>query len=39
LTFPGILDIVSHFFTGKFLAQSGANDDADYFYLQSALKF
>ncbi|MEK6567502.1 MAG: alginate export family protein [Candidatus Omnitrophota bacterium] len=34
-----LLGGVSHFFAGKFLAQSGANDDADYFYLQSALKF
>lgn len=29
----------SHFFAGKFLKQTGANDDADYFYLQSILKF
>ena len=29
----------SHFFAGKFLRQTGANDDADYFYLQSLLKF
>jgi len=34
-----LLGGVSHFFAGKFLAESGANDDADYFYLQSALKF
>ena len=29
----------SHFFAGKFLRQTGNNDDADYFYLQSLLKF
>ena len=29
----------SHFFTGTFLARTGANDDANFFYLQSLLKF
>lgn len=29
----------SHFFAGTFLARTGANDDADFFYLQSILKF
>lgn len=29
----------SHFFAGTFLARTGANDDADFFYLQSLLKF
>ncbi len=29
----------SHFFAGTFLARTGANDDANFFYLQSLLKF
>ena len=29
----------AHFFTGKFVAQSGANDDADWAYSQLSLKF
>lgn len=29
----------AHFFAGTFLARTGANDDADFFYLQSLLKF
>ena len=34
-----LLGGVSHFFAGTFLARTGANDDADFFYLQSTLKF
>lgn len=29
----------SHFFTGPFVEDTGANSDADFFYLQTALKF
>ncbi len=29
----------AHFFAGTFLERTGANDDADFFYLQSLLKF
>ncbi|HAH20520.1 MAG: hypothetical protein A2Y00_05005 [Omnitrophica WOR_2 bacterium GWF2_43_52] len=34
-----LLSGYSHFFAGTFLARTGANDDADFFYLQSLLKF
>lgn len=35
----GLLAGYSHFFAGPFVDDSGADDDADFFYLQTTLKF
>jgi len=37
--FCGMLVGYSHFFAGQFLSDTGASDDADYFYVQTVLNF